>query len=417
MPALAALVLALIGQVAAAPVRVTEQLIAAREPGVTWNFLASPDARRLAWVEQADSRQRVVLDGRPVASYPLVTALTFSADGSGLAFAARLDPAELAAPEWTVALAGQEFGRFAEVDPPVLDRAGAAVGFTALERFGPRAAFINGARQSDRDTAVPGSVVLSPTGGRSARIERAGRLARVVADGIGHPWRDFISRSSLGFSPDGAHLGYIAGHLDPVFIFDGRVIGAADAMVGPAYDSTGAAVAWALRDGPRWRLYARYPGRVIDREPAETPLELVFSPDGTRLAAALRRPLGTTIVLLDDSVIAEQDAVKGLCFSPDGSSVGWIARVSNGWRVVAGGRVSPRYADVSRLALGPLGRYACAVPSGRGLAVLLDGSVAGRYDELLSGIVFESGNRIRFIARRRNRYLLVRAELPSVPGG
>ena len=226
-----------------------------------------------------------------------------------------------------------------------------------------------------------------------------------------------MARASLGFSPDGAHLSFIAGHSDPLFIFDNRLVGTADDLLGPAYDSAGAGVAWAVRDGLRWRLYARYPGRLIDRQPDEVPLSLLFSPDGRHLAATMRKPLGTTLVLLDDSIIAEHDAAKGLCFSADGSNLAWLEQVKGGWRVVSGGRTGARYANAWFLTLSPDGKhYACVTGSRRGYSVVLDGEVVGRYDDLVSGFVFESAGELRFIARRRGRYLLVVTAVPAGPG-
>jgi hypothetical protein len=41
--------------------------------------------------------------------------------------------------------------------------------------------------------------------------------------------------------------------------------------------------------------------------------------------------------------------------------------------------------------------------------VVLNGEAVGRYDDLVSRFAFEPGGELRFMARRRDRYLLVTA--------
>jgi hypothetical protein len=406
--ALVLVTLAVAGRAEPARARVSERLLAVHQPDVTLAFTASPDVRRLAWLELADARYRVVLDGRAIASWPRAAALTFSPDGQHLAYIARLDPTPDASVEYTVVVDGREHGRYISVQAPVLDLEARNVGFTAQERYGPTVAVVNGVAQSDNDTAVTGTVRVSRSGGRFAYVERNDARMRVVADGVPHPWYDFVSPASLTFSPDGRHLGYVAGNSFPLFILDGSAVGESEAALSLAFDSAGSAVAWTINDGLRWRLRARYPGRVIDRELEEVPLSLLFSPGGEHLAMTLRRPLGTTLVTLDDSVVAEPDGAKGLCFSADGKTLAWAEAVKGGWRIVAGGRASQRFADVWFLTLSPDGKhYACVVRAKRRFDVVFDGEAVGRYDDLVSGFAFEPGGELRFMARRRDRYLLV----------
>ncbi|MFO7650600.1 MAG: hypothetical protein R6X13_04575, partial [bacterium] len=230
-----------------------ERLLALHQPGVTSGFTASPDGRRLAWLEQADARQRVMLDGRPIASYPQVSGLVFSADGEHLAYAARVEGGAAPDTEWTVVLDGREYGRYDAVGRPVLDRDASLLGFTAQERYGPPTAVVNRMRQADRDTVLANSVVVSREGERHAFVTRSGDRFRVVADGRDGNWFDHIAQSSLHFSPGGARLGYLAGHPNLFFVLDNRAVGPL-AQFSIAYDSADAGFAHAAFDGRAWRL-------------------------------------------------------------------------------------------------------------------------------------------------------------------
>src|SRR3972149_413352 len=67
----------------------TETLLAPFPPEVHDSALVSPDCRHIAYVEETDAGQNVVLDGQKQATSGRVAALDFSPNGNRLAYAAR----------------------------------------------------------------------------------------------------------------------------------------------------------------------------------------------------------------------------------------------------------------------------------------------------------------------------------------
>jgi len=122
--------------------------------------------RHTAQVIRRGDRQLVLRDGRPEPEYDRVGEISFSEDGSSLAYEARR---------------GEE--RFLVVDGQELPL---------------------------KATIFPGSLKLGPDNRRLALVAQAGSQWQVLVDGCPGPPFDFIFTDSLKFSPDGRRFGYLA---------------------------------------------------------------------------------------------------------------------------------------------------------------------------------------------------------------
>ncbi len=372
------------------------------------DFLASSDARHLAWKEDVDSRECVVLDG---ARSPLcrgVSTVLFSEDGEHLAGIVMSDWPAPTPPGPTVMLDNELKERYEGVSDLAIDRHGSQFGFIAQPQGEDLTVVINGSYRRPRDTVMGGSLVLSREGGRYAFVARNQGLYYVATeDGLNGPYTEIDSRS-LRFRPDAKHLSCEATTGEQAFILDGKLVGHCDAVVGPAYDSVGRSLAYALLYHGLWSITVRRPYSTYDIYPTGEVTDLVWSPDGKHLAYTDAKPLGGTLLVLDSTQVAEYDSIACLTFAPDGKQVAYAAFGLGAWRVVVDKTFSPRLASVKDLVVSPEGKHwACWTKERDKWYAVVDGEKVGSYHDTLTRIVFDSEHELRFIARRWNTYYRV----------
>jgi hypothetical protein len=213
-------------------------------------------------------------------------------------------------------------------------------------------------------------------------------------------------------SPDGEHLSFVVDDVEPVFFLDSERFDRCDDVLGPAYDSVGKSLGYALRYRDVWRVTVQHPAKTIQFEITDDVSDLMLSPSGEHFAYLRTRPLGGTVVMLDTAPVGEYDRVEGLTFSPDGKHLAFATGEGDRWRVVFKGVATGLYESVRHLVVSPSGGHWAGWTGKEGKwRCVVDGIKGKAYDATLSRIVFDNEHQLHYIARRRNTYYRVTVSL------
>ena len=176
-------------------------------PEVRDSALISDDGRHLAYVQQSEGGQRVVLDGLPGRTHDRATALAFGAEGR-LAYAASYGG------KWFLLDGEREHGPFDRVGPPQFSHDGARLAFIASTADDKRTVLVDGKPGRLYDVISAGLLQFSPDGGRLAYGAVREGMCYLVVDGeeLG-PFQDLGTRTGYVFSPDGGRLASDGGAL------------------------------------------------------------------------------------------------------------------------------------------------------------------------------------------------------------
>jgi WD40 repeat protein len=392
---------------------ITEVVLCEADPSIMSGFVASPDARHLAWVEENEGRERVVLDGAPGPYYESVSDIVFSEDGDHMAYVAGTSRTPVPGVNYAIVCDGVIGESYERVSVPQMDLHGRVLAYFAETRNAPVTLVVNGSPRRPGDTIVEGSLVLSREGGRFAFMVKQKESYDLVTDaGVRGSYKS-IFPTSVEFSPDGEHLSFVVPALEPVFFLDEKRFDRCDeGVLGPVYDSVGKSMGYALRYKNVWRVTIRHPARVIQFETTDNVSDLMLSPSGEHFAHLRTRPLGKMVVVLDTVTVGEYDRVEGLTFSPDGKHLAFAAGEGNRWRVVYGGDTTGLYESVHHLVVSPSGgHWACWTGNEGKWRCVVDGIKGRTFDATLSRIVFDNESQLRYIARRRNTYYRVNVSL------
>ncbi|MHB8900403.1 MAG: hypothetical protein ACYC6Y_16755 [Thermoguttaceae bacterium] len=321
--------------------------------------VVSPDGRHLAFVRPG-TPQRVVLDGKEQTAYDQVAGLEFSRDGSRLAYAARKGD------RWHVVVDGRESAGYGRVGSPVFSPDGSKLAYVALLDVGKRTVVVNDESGELYDVISAGLIEFSPTGSRMAYGAVRDGQCHLVVDGqeLG-PFDDLGTRSGYRFSADGSRLAFVVLAGDNLHVVvDGRR--------GPAaYDVA----------------------------------ELVFSPDGTKLAyAAQETKDGPWFVFHNGERLGPWKAVGegSLAFSSDGARLAFAARSDKGWTAVVDGRAGEAHMGIGEMRFSPDGKRVAWVWQDDGSeTVVVDGQAERSFDAIGGGsLVFSpDSRRLGYIAR------------------
>ncbi len=392
---------------------VKEVVLCEADSSIMSGFVASPDARHLAWVEQKEGLERVVLDGATGPYYQGVSSIVFSEDGDRMAYVAGTSRTPVPGVNHAVVCDGTIGESYEQVSAPKMDLHGRMLAYFGRTGKTPVTLIVNGSPRRPGDTIVRGSFVLSREGGRFAFTVKQRDLYHLVTDvGLRGSYQSVVP-SMVEFSPDGKHLSFVVNYdTEPAFFLDEKQFDRCDEVLGPAYDSVGKSLGYALRYKDVWRVTIQHPAGTIQFETTDGISDLMLSPSGEHIAYLRARPLGGTVVMLDTVPVGEYEAVGGLTFSPDGRFLAFAAGEGNRWRVVFKADTTGLYDSVSHLIVSPSGgHWACWTGKEGEWRCVVDGIKGKSYDATLSRIVFDNEHQLHYIARRRNTYYRVSVSL------
>lgn len=391
---------------------VTEVVLCEADFSITSGFVASPDARHLAWTEENEGRKRVVLDGAPGPCYEEVSNIVFSEDGYHIAYVVGTGRAPAPGMNHAVVCDGEIGESYEQVSVPKMDLHGRMLAYFAETGSLPVTLVVNGSPRRPGDTIVQRSFVLSREGGRFAFTVKQKDSYHLVTDvGLRGSYRS-VAPWRVKFSPDGRHLSFVVYHKEPAFFLDEERFDRCDGVLGPVYDSVGKSLGYALRYKDVWRVTIRRPAGAIQLETTDDVSDLMLSPSGEHFAYLRTRPLGGTAVMLDTVPVGEYERVGGLTFSPDGKHLAFATGEGNRWRVLFKGVTTGLYDSVRQLVVSPSGgHWACWTGKEGEWRCVVDGIRGKAYDATLTRIVFDNEHQLHYIARRRNTYYRVNVSL------
>ncbi len=376
-------------------------------------FVASPDARHLAWVEQREGMERVVLDGATEPYYQGVSNIVFSEDGDHLAYVAGTSRTPVPGVNHAVVCDGAIGESYQQASAPKMDLHGRMLAYFGRTRRTPVVLIVNGSPRRPGDTIVRGSFVLSREGGRFAFTVKQRDLYYLVTDvGLRGSYQS-VAPSMVEFSPDGKHLSFVVNYdTEPAFFLDEKQFDRCNEVRGPVYDSVGKSLGYALRYQDVWHVTIQRSAGATQFETTDGISDLMLNPSGEHFAYLRTRPLGRTVVMLDTVPVGEYDRVGVLTFSPDGKDLAFAAGEGNRWRVVFKGVFTGLFDSVRDLVVSPSGgHWACWTGKEDSWRCVVDGIKGKAYDAALTRIVFDNEHQLHYIARRRNTYYRVNVPL------
>ena len=387
-----------------------------RDHGDGGGFVVAFDAAR-------DGRQLFVVSGREFpADDPKGRALFFGEEPAR--------PREVVREgKHFVAWGGKEFGPFDERIGTFLHtapRAGGPLVVFEGQRGGKQITVVDGVEGRPYDYV--GEIHISPGAEHTLYAARRGEDSFVVLDGGEGPKYSNvdIDYGSKPFSPDGRHYAYAASRGDEG---DGQEFVVADGKEGrPYYRVTsltytpdGAHLLYLAYDRARARTFLVRDGEeVAAYEQMPDPGGIRFGPDGRRAYFRLQKgPGGKEAVVVDGRAYLYDD-IKDVEFSPDGRRLVLKAQRGRGWVMVVDGVESELYepdgegrgevgwSRGGRLAFSREGgRVAYVGRKGGKEFVVLDGAAGAPYDAVANLDFTPDGRHVVYTARRAGKSLVV----------
>lgn len=415
----------------------------AGQDGTAALFGVSPDGRRVGYIDFADGKACMTVDGRQGAYYDAILAgtLIFSDDGRHIAYAAKqggksfvvLDGSPQkeydAILEGTLAFSpdgarfayGAKSGEkaFVVVDGKEQQAYGGILKGTVVfgqdslqlayaAKSGDHYLMVVNGREEDLYRGIlESTIAFSPDCRRVAYGVKTGDKVRVVVDGRAGKEYDGILKGTPIFSPDGKHVAYgaRAGN-KTVVVLDGKE--------GPEYDMVARGLVFSA-DSRRLAYSVTNQGKsfvVVDGK-QEPPCDAVregsisFSPDGARLAYVAKAGAKECVVV-DAKRGKEYDAVgpEGIVFSPDGRRLAYTAKSNGEWIAIVDGEEQGRYEYVSRPTFSTDGsQTAFTARRGQSELAVVDGREGARYDKIIT-----YGGSIYYDAPLHHHYLALKDE-------
>lgn len=273
-----------------------------------------------------------------------------------------------------------------------------------------------------------GKVSKGPPGGRTtfgprsrhvaqvAWLDAAGRRQAVVLDGkMGKQYDKIWGNAMLGgliFSADGSALAYVAAHEKKwVCVVNGVEGVGYDGVELPILSRDGKRVIYQAKKGRRWVVVVdgvekwNYDGTIKN---------FTATSDGRSVAFVVEKRMvqkRTSRVVVDGIEGPKYDQVQGLCISPDGKRVAYIAKRAGKWRTVTGGIEGKPYEAFDRLFVSPdCKRTAFRIRrAGKWIAVI-DGKEGAEYDLIYGGRTFvfsRNGRKVAYLAKRGEKWIAV----------
>ena len=293
-------------------------------------------------------------------------------------------------------------------------------------RGGKQIAVVDGVEGKPYDYVGP--IYVSPGGAHTLFPVRSGKKAFVVFDGKEGPKYDNIDidYSVSPFSPDGKHYAYAASRDVPsdiefLVVTDGKEGRLYDFINGVTFTPDGAHLLYIAYDKSRWKTFLVRDGEEVGAYDNLPDGDIRFSPGGKRMYFRLR-PLeekGQDAVVVDGRAF-NYDNILDVEFSPDGRRFILKGQRGRGWVMVVDGVESETYepdGEKGELVWSRDGRLAFSKEGGR-LAyvgrkggkdfIILDGAKAPATYDAVANLSFTPDDRhLVYTARRGGKSLVV----------
>jgi Tol biopolymer transport system component len=254
------------------------------------NVTFSPNGSRLAYIAEDAGKTHVIIDGKdePQPDGIRKNSFVFSPDGKHYGYTANVGEKQ------AVFIDGQKKTAYDGAAPPVFSRDGAHIAYAAAKGK-KQVMVIDGVESPEYDSAA--MPVFSPDGSRLAYTAIKDHQNFVVLDGKPGPGYDDIGFNAMVFSPDNLHFAYGAKKANHwVLVSDGAEVGTFDAIAegSPMYSPDSKHLAASVRIGAK-RLV------IVDNQPGpEYDLILrggpIFQPDGSLAFLAINKNMISRIV-------------------------------------------------------------------------------------------------------------------------
>jgi len=359
----------------------------------------SRDGSHLAYSAERAGKCFVVLDGAELPACGRVGNIQFSPNGKRIAYEAR----GLRDPKWHVVVDGKigaPYDKIREGTLSVTDKHFFyAIEYTDAQGVPKQHVVFDGVEGREYEVYHPGIMPCLSPGGRLAYIGWRGKKAVVVADGVEGKEYDYVDAFSLCFSPDGTRLAYCAKEGEEYCVVVNGVEGKHyDKIEGrPLLSPSGEHVVYAAKRDAKWVV-------VFDGSESQEYESLgypwvFFSPDGNRFAFFATRGPKDRLVVVDGVADPKSQCeyAHNLVFDPTGKHLAYVAVREPKMLVVEDGLEGPSYDKIGEgsLYFSPDGKhlaytaYTASPPLGSSPRpgkwhVVVDGLETGNYDSLVS---------------------------------
>ncbi|MEX0775842.1 MAG: hypothetical protein WD042_09040 [Phycisphaeraceae bacterium] len=314
----------------------------------SWSVVLSPDGNRAAYPARKGASWAMVIDGKEGDTSPITPGVArFSPDGSHVGYTAKPEPRREA-----MVMDGQRGPDYDIIGLLVFSPDSKHTAYTAVKQ-GEEFMIVDGKESEEFKNLEDPRAIFTP-GGR--RVIQSGGNEGISWSIDGRPGKAYQGLGMPVLSPDGKHVAYWAMRHESGRL-NGRVV--LDGKEGPAFDGTGEfpglhGDAMTFSEDSKHFAYVGRRGKiragalwavVSDAKELgsyEDVGQIVYSPDGTRLAYAVEQK-GMWAVVLDGKMEPAFDAVRDIRFSRDGQSHTYQAKRHGQWTVVIDGQAGGAY--------------------------------------------------------------------------
>ena len=345
--------------------------------------------KRQAYLASQLGRPIMVIDGQVQGNAgltPLSAQPVFSPNGSKVAYAARHHPSRKLCVVVN-GLAGDRQGAVGDLhdglDPRFLTFSADGTHLAYAAQEGAKWFRVLDGKRGPPFDGVGIDFVFSADGKRTAYTGRNGPMRALVVDGKVEAKIEGIVDGTLTFSPDGRRLACaVAKH-------DGSAYLWVDGTAGPVHDDIGGSV-------PPGSALNRSSGASGLGAGAG----VLFSPDSRHLAYLARSGQTRRVYLDGQAEEVEMDfLVSGMVFSGDSRRLAHGGRRGNRFFLVADGKKGADYDALGYFGFSPDGKHlAFTAQKGDKMVIVVDGQERAQYDMVPAGPVFRWDGVLEFLA-------------------
>ena len=373
-----------------------------------YNHAISADGCHFAYfLPSGDNKSLLVVDGQTGPEYDATASLTFSPDGSRLAYSAKKGA------KWFVVVDGEPGPEYDGIikGGPVFSLDSKHMAYASFNRAEADRLFVERFflvldGHAEPTSRIFGSfLTLSGDGKRVAYVVDRGNMKYSVVVG-GEVGPKYDGAAGLTFSPDGDRFAYVAGSGDKgIVVSDGQPGTAYDAVGGLTFSPDGNHIVYAARQGQKWFM-------VVDGRPGPDYEAIggsgaVFSADGSRFAYSAKK--GTNwVVVVEGQPSTEYDGIGSLVFSPDGKHLAYLVKDGPKLTMILDGQAGAAYDDIGKPHFSPDGKHiAYLAKRGAKFVVVLDEQPGPDYEAVRKLAFSPDSGDLAYSAKKGNNWVVV----------